>query len=108
MPSDFVKHDQSKPRLELLPPVAIGRVGEVLGHGAEKYSADNWRRVDDRRRYLGATLRHLMAYAAGEDVDDDSGLPHLAHAACSVLFLLEADELGLGADSRPTNTPEDA
>jgi len=97
----FVKHDDGKPSLELLPPVAIEMVGRVLRHGAEKYAADNWRRVDDRRRYLGAALRHLFAWAKGEDVDPDSGLPHLAHAACSVLFLLEADVDGLGDDTRP-------
>ena len=100
-PEEFVKHDQGKPRLDLLPPVAIELVGEVLAHGAEKYDADNWRKVDDRRRYLGAALRHLMAYARGEDIDPDSGLSHLAHASASTLFLLEAQELNLGDDTRP-------
>ena len=98
----FTKHDKGKSALELLPSHAVTAVGDVLTYGAKTYSADNWRKVDDRRRYLGAALRHLMAYAGGEDLDSESGLRHLAHAACSVLFLLEADILDLGEDTRPT------
>jgi hypothetical protein len=96
----FTKHDGGKNPLHLLPIVAIEKVGEVLDYGARKYAAHNWRRVDARSRYLSASLRHLFAYARGEDVDAESGLPHLAHAATSVLFLLEADLVSLGVDDR--------
>ena len=101
-PSDsFTKHDSEKPRTELLPPTALVEVSKVLAHGAEKYEAHNWRQVDDRERYTGACLRHLLAHMSGEDVDPDSGLPHLAHLACNALFLVEASVLGLGKDTRP-------
>ena len=96
----FVKNDGDKPRTDLLPVDALEEVAKVLGHGAEKYAPNNWRKVDDRMRFYGAAMRHLFAYHRGEDTDPDSGLPHLSHAACSVLFLLECELRGHGADTR--------
>lgn len=83
------KDDEGKARLDLLPFAALEEVGRVLAYGARKYGEDSWRQVRPARRYLGAALRHLSAWARGEEVDIESGLPHLAHAACSVLFLIE-------------------
>lgn len=105
--TNFKKYDSEKPRLDLLPVVALRGAGRVLAYGAKKYDPDNWRKVDDRRRYLGAALRHLFAWAGGEDLDPESGLPHLDHAVCSVLFLAEADAQGLGKDTRPKASKED-
>lgn len=87
----FVKHDDGKTPLALLPPVAIEEMGRVLGYGAKKYSAGNWRNVgeDWRMRYMSAALRHLFAYLRGEMVDAESGLPHLSHALCNLAFLVE-------------------
>lgn len=86
------KFDSEKTRLDLLPFRALEKVGEVLTYGAKKYEPDNWRHVEGWRwRYLGAVLRHIFAWQRGERLDPESGLPHLAHAACCVLFLLELD-----------------
>jgi hypothetical protein len=87
------KLDAEKNRLDLLPVVAIERTGWVLTYGAQKYAPDNWRKVEGWRwRYFGALLRHLFAWKRGEKLDPESGHPHLAHAACCVLFMLELDE----------------
>lgn len=87
----FVKHDDGKTPLALLPPVAIEEMGRVLGYGAKKYAPDNWRKVGDdwKSRYLSAALRHLFAYMRGEMIDVESGLPHLSHALCNLAFLVE-------------------
>jgi len=90
----FTKYDADKPAADLIPPRAILSVSEALGYGARKYSANNWIYSPRVRRYLGAALRHVFAYMKGEDLDPESGLPHLAHAAASVLFQLELDLLG--------------
>lgn len=88
-----VKLDAGKPRWSLLPFGAIRSVVEVLEYGARKYSPGNWRLVENaRERYFDATLRHLTAWWQGETNDPESGLPHLAHAACCVLFLLALEE----------------
>ncbi len=88
-----IKYDNGKRRWTLVPWRAMGLVADVLGHGALKYSADNWKKVLPDHcgadRYLDATFRHLVAYARGEEADPDSGLPHLAHAVTNLLFLLE-------------------
>lgn len=84
-----VKHDAGKPPLELLPREALWRVAEVLGYGAQKYSKYNWRGGLEWTRVYGAVLRHLTAWADGEDLDGESGLSHLAHAGCGVCFLLQ-------------------
>lgn len=90
--SEGLKLDGEKVRLDLQPFIALMVVGEVLTHGARKYSPGNWRKVKGWRwRYLAAALRHLYAYACGERCDPESQLPHLAHAACCVLFLLELE-----------------
>lgn len=94
------KDDAGKLRYDLLPVAPLRAVVGVLTHGAARYGADNWRAVPDApRRYYAAAMRHLEAWRAGDELDPDSGLPHLAHAACSVLFLL-------GGGARPESEPE--
>lgn len=91
--AEGLKLDAGKPRWDLLPFRALDEVAKVLEFGARKYAPDNWRKVDGWRwRYLGAALRHLAAFGTGERLDRESGLHHLAHAACCVLFLLELDD----------------
>ena len=86
------KDDQSKPRWDLLPWKAASAIVDVLTFGALKYTPGNWRLVPDARdRYLAALLRHVSAWADGERMDPESGLHHLAHAGCCLVFLLEAE-----------------
>lgn len=84
-----MKHDGGKLDYTLLPWDGLEEVVKVLEFGAKKYSRDNWRKVDSAdTRYLAAAFRHLIAHNSGEVNDPESGLPHLAHAGCCVLFLL--------------------
>lgn len=94
------KHDEGKMMLELVSPHFIKGVGTVLTHGAKKYGAHNWRKGFGWMRIFGATLRHLYAWASGEDKDSESGLSHLWHAATNIMFLIEFQELGMGKDDR--------
>ena len=87
------KYDSDKPHLYLLPPKTLYEVGKVLTFGAEKYDPHNWRKVDDlQNRYSSAAMRHILAHIDGEDLDEETGLSHLAHAICCLMFKLE-DEL---------------
>jgi hypothetical protein len=90
----------SKPRLDLLPPAAMEQIAEVLTFGAEKYGANNWCRGARWGRYYAALLRHLFAWWRGEDCDAETGLSHLAHAGCCLLFLMEYQRNGWGSDDR--------
>ena len=99
--SGFIKADAGKLRMDLLPPKALAEVAKVLGVGAVKYAPNNWIKCDAWSRYFAALQRHLNAWHAGEDCDSDDGLPHLSHAACCLLFLMEMERLGVGLDDRP-------
>lgn len=64
-------------------------VAAVLTYGAIKYKEDSWQQVPNAKaRYESALDRHLNDWKRGEVCDPESGLPHLAHAACNALFLL--------------------
>lgn len=66
----------------------------------EPYPRDNWRKGTDWLEFIGSTLRHVTAWKDGEDVDHESGLNHLHHAACDLMFVIEYIERGLGNDDR--------
>lgn len=83
-----IKHDGEKPMMGLLPFGPLREVAKVLTFGAKKYAPNNWKKVTPPSRYFDAALRHLADYAEGEDDDQESGLSHLAHAACCLLFAL--------------------
>jgi hypothetical protein len=99
-PEGAVKHDSGKPSLDLLPVESLYEIQRVMEFGAQKYAVHNWRKGMGWRRPLGAALRHLFAWAAGEDLDPESGLSHLAHAGCNILFLLSYSKTGAGTDDR--------
>lgn len=101
-----IKFDSEKPRMELLSRVALEGCAQVLAFGSRKYAAHNWRRGLAWSRLIGAALRHLTAIMDGEDIDPESGLPHVDHLACCVMFLSEYQKKNLGTDDRwkPNNT----
>ena len=94
------KLDQGKPRLELLPSKALESIAQVLNFGAVKYDPWQWTNGFNWSRLIGAAMRHMNAFNSGEDLDPESGLPHLAHLGCCVLFLLEHYHRVLGTDDR--------
>ena len=103
--SEGRKFDSEKPKLYLLPPKSIIEIGKVLTYGAEKYDAENWRKVDDlQNRYTSAALRHIFAHIDGEKLDEETGLSHLAHAMCCLLFKLEDELLGESEEERTRET----
>lgn len=88
------KDDKDKDRWDLLPWRATWDVVRVLTFGADKYGAENWRHVEGyKARYHAAALRHLYRWARGERYDPESNLPHLAHAACCLLFIADIEAL---------------
>jgi hypothetical protein len=82
-----IKYDQDKSRVDLLDAEFLESVGHVLGFGARKYAANNWRGGISVSRLLGSTLRHVLALMRGERLDPESGLPHTAHLGCNAMFL---------------------
>lgn len=95
-----VKKDDGKNRLELLDPAWLEEVGKVLTFGAKKYEDHNWRKGFAWSRLFGAALRHIFAFVRGEDKDPETGLSHLAHASCCLMFLTNHYLTGIGTDDR--------
>lgn len=94
------KHDEGKSRLDLVPFDALLMVGHVLAFGANKYEHRGWEKGLDRGRIFAAAQRHLAQWATGQNNDPESGLSHVAHAACCCLMLLASELRGIGTDSR--------
>lgn len=68
---------------------ALTEVGRVGTYGAEKYSPNGWKSVENgEERYLDALYRHLLADEASR-VDDGTDLLHLAQVAWNALAVLQ-------------------
>ena len=80
MSKDY-KHVEGKLPLQDIHPSALRTLGEVLKYGIEKYGHSN--RTSYKHgvieTYIGALLRHLIAYQEGELIDPESGISHLKH-----------------------------
>lgn len=91
-----------KPPLHLIPPVALAHEAMAMGNGAAKYGPYNWRENSVAASiYVAAALRHLLAWHEGEELAEDSGVHHLAHARACLGILLDAMEGGNLIDDRP-------
>lgn len=101
-----IKYDGEKPKMHLLPPKATLEVAKVLTFGANKYDEENWRKLDNlQSRYTSGALRHIFAHIDSETLDPESGLSHLAHAICCLLFKLEIElENAKIEEERPRET----
>lgn len=88
--------------LHLVPPALIIGAAEALKNGADKYGAYNFRDSKIAASvYMGAIMRHLLAWWDGEDNAQDSGIHHMKHIAASAALVLDAMSTGTFADDRP-------
>lgn len=87
--AEAVKHDGGKPDWSLVPFEALEGMVKVLEFGAQKYAGWNWTTNGGfpYTRLLRSCLRHVFAYMRGEDNDPESGLSHIHHAMCNLLFI---------------------
>jgi hypothetical protein len=69
-------------RFDLIDARAMFEMAKVLDHGAKKYGANNWRKIDIED-HLNHLLMHTYAYLAGDETDD-----HLSHILCRATFAL--------------------
>jgi len=84
-----MKKDEGKPKLSLVYKSFVDEIAKVRMYGLTKYpNRENWRTTKTELHH-DALLRHVFAYLDGEINDQESGLNHLAHAACNIMFLIE-------------------
>jgi len=103
-----------KPRLELISPFALHRLGDWLAEGARKYKDRNWELGIPIARCVASLLRHTEAYLAGDTEED-----HMAACMCNSMFILHYEEMikrgvlpaslnDLPNYNQPTTTQKDA
>lgn len=98
-PKDII--GTNKLPLHLWPETATVVGSLALLHGALKYGRSNFRAEGVRASiYVDACKRHLNAWFEGEDLDCESGLPHLAHALACIAILVDAEAGGKLTDDR--------
>ena len=87
-------------RFDLIPQEALAYVARHYGVGAAKYSAHNWRKGYEWSKSFAALQRHANAFWSGEDIDEETGSPHMASVAFHALALLTFMEEQPGFDDR--------
>lgn len=91
-----------------VPTQVVGELGLAMMEGALKYGRHNFRVAGVRASvYYDAALRHLAAFWEGQDIDPDSGLPHVVKAMACMAVLRDSQIQGNWNDDRPPVTPGD-
>lgn len=77
-------------------------MGLGMLEGACKYGSHNYRKAGVRSSvYYDAAQRHLMAWWEGEDIDPESGLPHISKVLSCLSVLRDSQIMGNDNDDRP-------
>jgi len=123
------RYNKNKNRVELIPTFAKNQLADVYTKGAHKYSiykdkfgvdilgkdipfekrsdyeliddaSANWRKGLPWMETIGSVERHIEAWKAGEDVDEELQTLHLANAAWGLFTLLEFYKIYPQGDNR--------
>lgn len=98
-PKDAIGSDKLPLHLWPETATALGCLGML--DGALKYGRSNFRAIGVRASiYVDACRRHLNKWFEGEELDPDSGLPHLSHALACLAILVDAQAAGKLTDDR--------
>lgn len=95
------KDDGGKAPHHLIAPEIQDALAQVLDFGARKYAPRNWEKGMAWSRPFSALLRHMWAWWRGEGADPETGMSHLHHAACCIMFLVAYEQRRIGTDDRP-------
>ena len=82
-------------------------VTDVFTKGAEKYAERNWERGMSWSTVYQSAMRHGFKVLAGEEIDEESGLPHIDHYNCNITMLLEYEVTYKEGDDRPCAKKDD-
>jgi hypothetical protein len=107
-----LRYNAGKPQWNLVDFKALEPMVQVLMYGAKKYTKDgvsgahNWKKGLPVTATIDSLMRHLTAYLGGEELDPESGLPHIGHIMCNIMFI--SHFTGTKWDDREkTDTPVD-
>ena len=73
----------------------------VFDYGRKKYAEWNWAKGMPWSAPLGCAIRHCLAILRGEEIDPESGQPHIGHVKCNLLMLMTFGKTYPEGDDRP-------
>lgn len=97
-------------RYSLIPSRALAWVARMYGRGAQKYhetpDKPNWRKGYEWSKSYDALQRHANQFWDGEDIDEETQMPHMAAVAFHALALLTFMEEHPEFDDRYKGRPD--
>jgi len=92
----------SKVPFDRLPMVVVAEAAVALHEGDRKYGYHNWRKEGVQSGvYISASLRHILDWQEGQDIDPDSGMSHITKAIAGLMVLRDGMIQGNWVDTRP-------
>lgn len=93
---------RAKPDLSNVSPEIFWLLGAAMREGANKYGRYNYLETEiSASTYYNAAMRHIHSAWMGEDIDAESGLPHLVKAMACLAVWYSAQRNGTFDDDRP-------
>lgn len=84
-----IKFDKEKLLYHLIPAECLEQLCKVYTFGARKYGENNWIKLDNPIiRFSDALERHFIEFKKGNQLDNETGINHLAHVAWNAFSLL--------------------
>lgn len=88
--------------LHAVPPALEAYAALGFREGIFKYGYFNYRHIEvEVMTYVAAIKRHLDEWIDGEELTEDSKIPHLAAVAADLAILIDATTRGKAIDNRP-------
>ena len=84
------RFNEGKPKHSLIDAEFEAELAKVLTFGAKKYAPNNWRKGLPWMETMDSLKRHINAFMdpSCSDLDEETGLHHMAHVACNAMFLV--------------------
>lgn len=89
-----LRYNSGKPEFSQLDPQFILDLAALMTKCAEKYEKWNWAKGQEYLTPLDSMFRHLAAFTAGEDIDPESGHPHMQHIAANCMIIERSRKIG--------------
>lgn len=95
------KESDGKPQMDLIPPIVLQALAEILTFGGQKYEPYNWTKGLPWSKVYAALQRHLNSWWGGERYDKETNKSHLWHAVCDLAFLITYEHYNMGTNDKP-------
>lgn len=95
------KESDGKPAMDLIPPIVLQALAEILTFGGQKYEPYNWTKGLPWSKVYAALQRHLNSWWSGERYDKETNKSHLWHAVCDLAFLITYEHYNMGTNDKP-------